>query len=65
MASEGYLPNHSRPGLGSGSGELRVIPHIGGTRMTGIVVACMMFFSVSILVAHLIDAINDPAEDSS
>ncbi len=32
--------------------------------MIGIVVACMMFFSASILVAHLIDAISDPAEDS-
>lgn len=33
--------------------------------MIGIVVAGMMFFSVSILVANLIDAINGPAEDSS
>jgi hypothetical protein len=33
--------------------------------MIGIVVVCMMVFSASVLVAHLIDAINGPAEDSS
>jgi hypothetical protein len=65
MASDDHLPNYPQPGLGSGLGALRVIPHIEGTRMIGIVIACMMFFSAGILVAHLIDAINGPAEDSS